>query len=70
MNSETSHNELFIEPQLGFSPSTLSRLLDLSIPALARDRASGCLAAKRTRLQHLTINQTSITKAYFLAIDL
>ena len=45
MNSETSHDELFIEPQLGFSPSTLSRLLDLSIPALARDRAIGCLGS-------------------------
>lgn len=38
-------DELSIEPVLGFSPSTLSRLLDLSIPALARDRAIGCLGS-------------------------
>lgn len=37
--------EITIEPVLGFSPSTLCRLLDLSIPALARDRATGCLGS-------------------------
>lgn len=36
---------LNFEPILGYSPSTLSILLDLSIPALARDRAVGCLGS-------------------------
>lgn len=45
MNSETTHDELFLEAQLGYSPSTLSVLLNLSIPALARDRAIGCLGS-------------------------
>lgn len=45
MNTEPNLNGLSNEPVLGFSPSTLSRLLDLSIPALARDRAVGCLGS-------------------------
>lgn len=45
MNTETKLDELSIEPVLAFSPSTASRVLDVSIPALARDRATGCLGS-------------------------